>query len=107
MRAKSRRVPAFEIPGLNRRQMVEFRTDSWVVVRDCLDLIAGERARIVSLSVRTVEGSYAVRSALEGICEDRIRALLSGLSVLDGISVETLFYSARPEISGMKGASGA
>lgn len=81
----------FELPGLTRRQLVEFSTDHFRVAQTFLDSIVC--ARIVSLSVSTIEGTYRVKSTLEGVNAVDLRLVLSQHSGIKCVSIETLFSS--------------
>lgn len=95
MRATSSELSSSpDIPGLKRRQLVEFRTAAWPAIREYLDRFVGENSKIVSLTVRTIDGAYLAKATLEGVPEGQIRAFLRDRADIEGLSVETLFYAA-------------
>lgn len=86
-----RRQDDFELPGLKRRQLVEFSTDRIQVARIFLDSVPC--ARVVCLSVMTIEGAYRVKSTLEGVNDVELRSILAQQSGVHCVSIETLFSS--------------
>lgn len=95
MRATSPELPPpTDLPGLKRHQVVEFRTSVWPDIRAWIDHFSGGTSRIVSLSVRSVDGGYVARATLEGAGESQMRSFLDCLSSVQELTVETLYYSA-------------